>query len=59
MVNIFTLKYLILDSEKEKLSNIIDLKEFEIDFGTIEGQIQLNFKDIKEGIVDEDLIFSK
>ncbi|EJO5347966.1 hypothetical protein NRP93_002065 [Clostridium botulinum] len=57
MINIFTLKFLILNSMKEKLSNINDIEEFEREFGTIEGQIQLNFNDIEEGVIDEELIF--
>ncbi|WP_154694930.1 MULTISPECIES: hypothetical protein [Clostridium] len=51
------MKFLILNSMKEKLSNINDIEEFEREFGTIEGQIQLNFNDIEEGVIDEELIF--
>lgn len=57
MINIFTLKFLILNSTKEELSNINDVEEFERELGIIEGQIQLNFNDIQEGVIDEELIF--
>ncbi|HDK7166227.1 TPA: hypothetical protein PTV44_000030 [Clostridium botulinum] len=57
VINIFTLKFLILNSTKEELSNINDIEEFEREFGTVEGQIQLNFNDIEEGVIDEELIF--
>jgi hypothetical protein len=53
----FKLRFAILNDEKDELSNITDLEKYEVEFGEIEGQLELNFEDKKYGFVDESIPF--
>lgn len=51
----FQIKYEILDDEKKRISGIKNISEFENDFNTVVGQIQLMFNDRVEGFVDKEI----
>lgn len=51
----FAIKYEILDEGKNRLSNIKNIKEFELEFNSITGQIQLICNDKKIGFVDKEI----
>ncbi|AGF55468.1 hypothetical protein B0P06_000438 [Clostridium saccharoperbutylacetonicum] len=54
----FSIEYLILKEEIERVSNITNIKEFDTELNTIEGQISLSFNDEIEGFVDKDIPYA-
>lgn len=54
----FCIDYQILEEEKRRLSSIKNIKEFEMDFNNIEGQIQLTCNDKKIGFVNKEVSYA-
>lgn len=51
----FCIEYDILDGEKNRLSSLKEIEEFESDFNTIAGQIHLKFNNEEIGFVDGEI----
>ena len=51
----FNIKYELLESELNRLREITDLKEFELDMNEVVGQFQLFVNDRVEGFIDKDI----
>ena len=54
----FSVRYLMLDDEIERIREIKSISDFENDIDTVVGQIQLSFTNNSIGFVDEDIPYN-
>lgn len=54
----FLINYEILEEERNRIMQLNNLMEFQLDMNNVMGQIELIFNNTKEGFIDKDIPFS-